>query len=844
MKLLCVDGNSVLNRAFYGIKLLTTKDGRYTNAVYGFMNIFLKLLESLQPERVAVAFDLPGGTFRNRMYSGYKANRKGMPDELVPQLREIKELLGELGYPVVTAQDYEADDILGSISLACEEAGIECRIATGDRDSLQLVSEQTHVLLTTTHFGRGETEEYDPTAVEAKYGVTPLQFIDVKALMGDASDNIPGVAGVGEKTATMLISAFGTLDGVYENLDDPRIKAGVRAKLERDKEQAYMSRELATIDRHVPIVNRDIDIYVKSEGDPQAASRRLAALEMTSILSRLDLPAPTAADRAEASEPRREVVAEECPEGFIPEGPIYLFQGSECTTMVCGERVLRLRKDAMHRLFPDENIKKICADSKVTRKTAMSIGAELDGVDFDINLAGYLLNPGSGDYGIEKLAGEYGIAPAFDCGEEPLAGLMQPLYRKMAELVEDQGMLQLLKEIEMPLVRVLCEMEDVGFHVDLEGIREFGEELDGNAYDEEQEIYLLAGKNFNINSPKQLGEVLFDTLGLPALKKTKSGYSTSAEILERLRPYHPIIDHIFNYRKYVKLSSTYVEGLTKAADAEGRVHTDFKQTETRTGRISSREPNLQNIPVRTELGSRMWKYFVAGEGRMLVDADYSQIELRVLAHMSGDENMAEAFGEGRDVHTETAARVFGVPAEMVSPELRRRAKAVNFGIIYGIGPYSLSQDIGVSVQEASDYIESYFAGFPKVKKYLEKTVNEAQEKGYVKTLYGRRRYLPELAASNKNIQALGKRLAMNTPVQGTAADIIKIAMIRVADRLRKESYDARLILQVHDELIIECAEEDAQAVAELLRYEMEKAADLRVPLVAEAGVGRNWYDAK
>lgn len=847
MKLLCLDGNSILNRAFYAIKLLTTKDGRYTNAIHGFMSVFVKLIDKYQPDAVAIAFDERAKTFRHKMYDGYKATRKGMPEELASQMPVLKELLTLLGYTYVTAAGYEADDILGTFAESCKKRGDICLIATGDRDSLQLVSDATTVLLTTTKAGHGETDEITPAVFAERYnGLEPKQLIELKALMGDSSDNIPGVAGVGEKTALDLISRFASLEGVYENIEDESIKTGVRAKLEKDKETAYLSRVLATINDEVPI-DTDPASYVKAAGEPQKAAALLGSLEMHTMVSRLklgDLPATAVAPAAE--EKKKELKTVEITDGVFAElkklDKIFLLEREGVFYSSFGENGWRLDKATLEEILKDD-IPKYFFDVKKFWHAALEGGYEIKNAVFDLKLAAYLLSPASAGYEPSALAAEYSTEKSFECDVDALS-YIEPLCGITANMLEKQGMRKLHDEIELPFSRVLAEMETAGFAVDKDGIGEFGRELIALIEKKQEEIYSLAGKKFNINSPKQLGEVLFDDLGLPALKMNKSGYATDAETLDKLSESHPIINKILNYRTYQKLNSTYVEGLMKAVDTSGRIHTEFMQTETRTGRISSREPNLQNIPVRTELGARFRKYFVAPAGRVLCDADYSQIELRVLASISDDKLMSEAFLQDRDIHTETASEIFKVPREQVSSELRRRAKAVNFGIVYGIGAFSLAKDVGVSVSEAKQYIEDYLATYSGVAGYLKKTVEQATRDGFVTTAYGRRRVLPELLSSNKNLQALGKRLAMNTPIQGTAADIIKIAMIKVSERVRAEKLDARLVLQVHDELIIEASEKDGKRAATVLKEEMERAANLTTPLAVDVGTGATWSEAK
>ena len=845
MKLLAIDGNSIVNRAFYGIKLLTTKDGRYTNGLVGFMNILLKLLADEKPDGVAVAFDLPKPTFRHKRYDNYKGTRKGMPEELAQQMPLLKELLTDLGYQIVTAEGFEADDILGTLAADCAADGDECVIATGDRDSLQLVAPATRVLLASTQMGRSVTVNMDEAAVREKYGVEPKQLIEVKALMGDASDNIPGVAGVGEKTALALIAEFGSLAGVYEHLDSPSIKPGVRAKLERDREQAEMSRFLAEIVTDAPVPH-DVADYRPGPGNPAAAARLLASLEMYGLLDKLGLAQSAAAAAAppqpDAPAPER-VKAQPLPEGL--KGPVAVAAAADGYSIVRGGTLYAAGADdaAFLALLEDEKTEKRVFDAKPLYTLMLSHGRRAAGIVFDGKLAAYLLNPSASGYDPVRLAAEYGVRPAFACDDDA-AGVLEPLFDVLAAACEAQGMTRLLREIELPLSEVLSSMEVTGILVDRQGIEQFGVELKQVLEAELAEIYEQVGYEFNLNSTKQLGDALFGKLGLPAKKKTKSGWSTNAETLESLRGMHPVVDHILLYRTYQKLNSTYVEGLLKVIGADGRIHSAFSQTETRTGRISSSEPNLQNIPVRTELGSRLRKYFVAPQGRVLLDADYSQIELRILAAISGDEHMQAAFGAGEDIHRATASRIFGVPFEMVTPQLRSRAKAVNFGIVYGIGAFSLAKDVGVSVKEADTFIKNYLSEYSGVKSYMEKTVEQGREKGYVATLYGRRRPLPELTAANRNIRALGERMAMNTPIQGTAADVIKLAMIRVFRRLEAEGLKAKLVLQVHDELIVEAPEAEADRAAAILGEEMEHAADLAVRLTAEVNRGRTWYEAK
>ncbi len=857
MRLLAVDGNSILNRAFYGIKLLTAKDGTYTNAVYGFMNILLKVCDEVAPDCVAVAFDLRAPTFRHKIYDAYKAGRKGMPDELRVQVPIIKELLTALGYKIIEHEGYEADDILGTLADTCEKGGHECAIVTGDRDSLQLVSDRVTVRLAATKMGRPETIIYDTGKIQETYGVTPHELIDVKALMGDASDNIPGVAGVGEKTALALVQKYHSIDTIFADIDALDAKPGVKNKLAAGEESARMSYTLATICREVP-VSVNLGDYRKTGGDPAKASAIINRLELFSLAKRLNLSAsaatPAEQDTAMSVSILLSPSAGELDALLDRAAPLCMlgqFEGEElCALHLYADGTLAAIEgddlpNAARKIFSSA-CNKVTHDAKPLFAWALRHALDVNNVICDTMLAAYLINPLASGYELSRLCGEYAVT-AFDTQLVPeLADIasLYGLYEKLWQKITEYGQVRLLCDIEIPLARVLASMENIGFLVDIKAIRAFGEMLDGDIERLTQEIHTAAGGVFNINSPKQLGEVLFERLSLPSGKKTKTGYSTSAEVLESLRGKHEIIDNILEYRKLVKLKSTYVEGLLRVAREDGTVHTSFNQTETRTGRISSTEPNLQNIPVRTKLGSELRKFFVAREGYTLIDADYSQIELRVLAHISEDENMIAAFAEDVDIHTKTAAQVFGLPEDMITPLMRSRAKAVNFGIVYGIGAYSLSQDIGVSVTEADQYIKNYLATYHGVREYMENAREFARESGYAKTMFGRRRNLPEISASNRNIKAFGERVAMNTPIQGTAADIIKIAMVRVYDRLRGEGLSARLILQIHDELIVEAPADEVAAAAAILKEEMERAADLMVPLVADASTGHNWYTAK
>lgn len=841
MKLLAIDGNSIINRAFYGVRLLTTKDGRYTNAVYGFINILNKLLESENPDGVAVAFDLKAPTFRHKKYDAYKAGRKGMPAELAEQMPVMKEWLRLAGYTCIECEGYEADDILGTLARLCEENGNECVIATGDRDSLQLISDKTRVLLTATKMGRPEIINYDKAALKEKYGLTPPEMIELKSLMGDSSDNIPGVAGVGEKTATDLISRFHSIDFIYGELDTLDIKDSVRKKLADGKESAYLSRELGTICRTAPIAVSTGDCKIKPRNDAELA-RLMTGLEFFKLMEKMGITPDNSHSQFEI-DLSDAVTFTEVPENSLKnEARLVIYSENGENAFVSGTKVCLADKETLTAVLADEAVKKSLYDCKTVYKSG-----EANGIVFDAMLAAYICNPSASSYSAERIMQEYVFnTPQINTENETLKNACKfytACENLEAELTKT-GQKKLFDEIEMPLAKVLADMESYGFLVDSDGLKELSSELEERIGVIEKEIYDLVGYEFNLNSPKQLGTALFEKLGLPAKKKTKSGYSTGAEVLESLKYAHPAVSLLLNYRQLAKLKSTYADGLVTCVAADGRIHSTFNQTEARTGRISSSEPNLQNIPVRTKEGKRLRKYFIAPPGRVLCDADYSQIELRVLASIANDENMINAFSGGTDIHTATAAQVFGLPEEMITPELRSRAKAVNFGIVYGIGAFSLSKDIGVTRAEADRYIKNYLASYPSVAAYMENTIEQAKKTGYVTTYYGRRRYLPELSNSNGNLRAFGERVARNAPIQGTAADIIKIAMIRVYERLKAEQPDARLILQVHDELIVECDEENAEKVCGMLEYEMENAAKLAVKLTAEAHHGKNWLEAK
>ena len=856
MRLLVIDGNSIANRAFFGIKLLTTKDGRYTNAIYGFLNILLSLLKECEPDEVAVAFDLKAPTFRHKMYDGYKATRHGMPEELAQQMPVLKELLADLGYRTVTAEGWEADDILGTLAAACAARKDDCFLATGDRDSLQLVSDTTTVLLAATVMGRSKTVTMDVDAIQEKYGIQPRQLIEVKSLMGDASDNIPGVRGIGEKTALSLVQNFGSLEGVYEHIDDKRIKPKQREHLLECREMAELSHTLGTIRTDAPIDTAE-GSYKVGEGRKAEAVRLLQELEIHSLIPRFGLAgvvpaAPEGEDGIELAQAELEALP------LAPSGT-YLVASRPAVMGKQGTRNVVLQPESWYAVqdctvYPleDADLVRLLDNADVTLEVfnsaplyakAMAAGGWGSSIVWDGKLAAYLLDASASKYQISELVSSYRASAAFTCTDYPDAGRLADLFGKMKAEITACGEDALYNEIEFPLAQVLADMTRTGVLVDKDGIEQFGVKLRTELEQVLTRIHMETGSaSFNPNSPKQLGEMLFDTMGLPHGKKTQRGWSTDAETLESLRDY-PLVEDILQYRAYQKLNSTYVEGLLKVIGEDGRIHSTFNQTEARTGRLSSDNPNLQNIPIRTELGSQLRAYFVARPGCVLVDADYSQIELRILAHVTGDEHMQQAFLTGEDIHRSTAAKIYDLPLEQVTPRLRSSAKAINFGIMYGKGAYSLSKDIGVSVKEADAFLKNYLATFPKVSGYMDKTISDARNCGYVSTLFGRRRSLPELASNNHNIRASGERMARNTPIQGTAADVIKLAMVRVWRRLRDEKMESRLILTVHDELIVEAPEAEAAKAAAILQEEMEGCVNYAVPLSTEVHQGKNWLEA-
>lgn len=834
MKLLLIDGNSIMNRAFYGIRMLTSPKGVPTNALTGFMNIYMKLIKEERPDRICAAFDLKAPTFRHKLYSEYKGTRHAMPDELAAQMPLIKDILRALGVTIAEVEGYEADDIIGTLSRAANDQGAECVIMTGDRDSFQLVNDKVTVRLASNK----EDVFYTPEKIREVYGVEPREMLEVKALMGDSSDNIPGVAGIGEKTALGLIQKFHNIQYIFDNLQQIDIAKGVRTKLGNGRESAELSRTLGEICLTAP-VSENMDDYAVQGGDMSAAAGILQELGMNSALKKLgldgvqgkkmEIAAPAKSENAAA---KSTVIADTTPYDnnalnvVVSGGEIAVFRGAE---QIDGD--LKTLLESGEPIHTD--------NAKAFYTICIKSGIEPKNLTFDMTLAAYLLDVNASSYEIERLCGKYSIN--FD-KNEPINSLI-PLNKALYKDICAQGMLKVLREIELPLSEVLASMEHEGIALDAEGLAKFGEEILPKIDELEEKVCGIAGHRFNIGSPKQLSVVLFEELGLPAGKKRKTGYSTDSETLEALIDKSPIIQPILDYRKLTKLYNTYVKGLQSAVSEDGRMYTTFKQTETRTGRISSAEPNIQNIPVRTELGRNFRKFLIAGEGKVLCDADYSQIELRVLASLSGDRVMIETFKEGRDIHAETAESVFRKTAGQSDPDLRRKAKAVNFGIVYGIGAFSLAKDIGTTVGDAKRYIDDYLTHFSGVKQYMDTNTQSAEADGYAVTMFGRRRFIPEILSTNKVVKALGKRIAMNTPIQGTAADIIKIAMIRVYRRLKKELPQAKLILQVHDELIVEAPQSVSEQALRILKEEMQSAVELSVPLLVDAKCGKTWFES-
>lgn len=863
MKYLVLDGNSILNRAFYGIKMLSNKKGQMTNGIYGFLSTLQKLLGEVSPTAVAIAFDLPLPTFRHKLYDKYKANRKKMPEELASQIPILKELLVALGYKLISVEGYEADDILGTFAKYCENKNYECVLATGDRDSLQLVSKNVNVRIASTKFGKAESTLYDENKIKEVYGITPLQLVDVKALQGDSSDNIPGVKGIGEKTALELIKKFGTIENIYENLESLNLKENIKNKLLSDKLSAFMSYNLGKINKQVPIEIKDQD-YLPNKIDVDKAKRIMTELEFFSFMEKMNFNSSENENQPQKEEVKvildkdiskvleilknEKFVAVDIEEEKASCKNIFLFFKNEVHVIVGMDN--SVIKEFLEKFFSFKDTEKVVYNLKNFSKIVDDLSIEIRKNFFDVTLASYILNPSAKSYDITTISREYGD---FSCKFSDNSLYPEYLNRvflcyKLAPLLKEKltgsGQAELLFNIEQPLAIVLGDMEKSGFPIDKENLERYGKELGVKIKEIEDEIYNLVGFEFNINSPKQLGFVLFEKLGLPKGKKGKTGYSTSAAILEKLKGYHEVIDLILNYRTLTKLKSTYCDGMLKLVSKNGRIHSSFNQTETRTGRISSTEPNLQNIPVRTEVGRELRKFFKVKEGYTLIDADYSQIELRVLAHLSGDKNMINAFKNNEDIHAITASQIFNVPVDMVTSKMRATAKTVNFGIIYGMGAFSLAQDLKISRFKAQNYINKYLEHYSGIDAYMEGVIKSAKELGFSETMFKRRRYVPELLSSNHNLRSFGERVARNTPIQGSAADIIKIAMINTYNALKAKKLNSKLILQVHDELIIEAPNDEALEAKKILKKEMENAAALKVPLKVHIASGETWFDAK
>ena len=900
-KLVLIDGHSILNRAFYGVPDLTNSEGIHTNAVYGFLNIMFKILEEEQCDHLAVAFDLKEPTFRHKMYGDYKGTRKPMPEELREQVPLMKEVLQAMDIPILTLAGYEADDILGTVAKKMAARGVEVSVVSGDRDLLQLADERIKIRIPKTSRGATEVHDYYPEDVKREYQVTPAEFIDVKALMGDSSDNIPGVPSIGEKTATAIIAAYGTIENAYAHLEEIRPPRAKKA-LEEHYDMAQMSKELATICIDAPVEFSYEDAMVGNLYTPEAY-QFMKRLEFKSILTRfgegargenaLESHFRVVRSRKEGEQAVGEALrAERAGLQLIlgdrsEEGQLSFFAGTDGNLEI-GKKAAGPGKEAvaLALCWGEENIcclaageeldsdwlaakaREICMGTETwvlnLKEQLPFLGLEEDSLARDAGVAGYLLNPLKDSYGYDDLARDYlgmtvpsqadllgktSLAEAIRGGDEKgtaCACYMGYTAFKAApalkERLRETGMEALFETIEMPLIYSLHHMEEAGIHVEQRELKAYGDRLKVQIERLEKEIYRQVGEEFNINSPKQLGEILFDKMKLKGGKKTKTGYSTAADVLEKLAPDCPVVQMVLDYRQLTKLNSTYAEGLAAYIGADGRIHGKFNQTITATGRISSTEPNLQNIPVRMELGREIRKVFVAREGCTFVDADYSQIELRILAHMSGDERLIEAYREAQDIHAITASQVFHIPLDQVTPLQRRNAKAVNFGIVYGISAFGLSEGLSISRKEAMEYIEKYFETYPGVKKFLDGLVEQAKEQGYVSTLFGRRRPIPEL--NSPRTRAFGERVAMNSPIQGTAADIMKIAMVEVDRELRRRKLESRIVLQVHDELLVEAKESEAEEVVRILEDKMKHAADLKVSLEVEAKTGRSWFDAK
>ena len=864
-KLLILDSNSILNRAFYGVRYLSAKDGTPTNAIYGFLNILLKLIKEQEPDYICAAFDVKAPTFRHKQYEGYKAQRKPMPEGLAAQMPLAKDVLRAMGVTILEKEGYEADDIIGTVARLCEESEISCFIATGDKDDLQLASDKTKVILTVTKSGYNETIIYDDKAVKEKYHVTPTEFIDVKALMGDPSDNIPGVKGVGEKTAMSLIEKHHSIEYIYENIDGIGLKGAMLQKMKDGREMAFMSKELATINRNTPIeFNAEECVFDGFENNCELYEI-LKRLELNSIIKKLDL---SGGDNVKENEDIFKDFSYQVGDKNMISGDkvtvVLDFDGDNISSAAVGagnNAVVLNEQDDIKELLEDDSVAKVMFDVK---EAIVKLNGRIDikNISDDTAIAAYLVDPAKNEYTIEKLASEY-FGTVIEKPEVKQLSLLDDvetdrseylakcavalgvLNERIGDKIKENGQEKLYHEVELPLVTVLAHLEINGFLVDDNQLKEFADKLGEKIDALTNEIYMLAGEEFNINSPKQLGVILFEKLELKPVKKTKTGYATNADVLEKLRDKHPIVNFIMEYRQLAKLKSTYCDGLRAVVNPNThRIHSVFTQTVTVTGRLSSTEPNLQNIPTRTELGREIRKMFVAKDGYVLVDADYSQIELRVLAHIANDETMINAFRNNEDIHAVTASQVLGIPLEDVTKEQRSSAKAVNFGIVYGIGEFSLAQDLHISVKEAKAYIESYLEKYHGVRNYMESIKEQAKKDGYVKTMLNRIRYIPELKSPNYNIRQFGERVALNTPIQGTAADIIKLAMVRVDNRLINEGLKSKLILQVHDELIVEAHKDEVDKVKQILSEEMQSAMELNVPLKVDMSTGHSWYDAK
>ena len=879
-KLLLIDGNSIINRAFYGImgsKMLMTEDGTYTNAVYGFLSILFKELDDIKPEYLVVAFDLKAPTHRHKMYDKYKANRHGMPEELAMQMPILKETLKAMNVCIIEKEGYEADDILGTLAKWGQKEELEVTVLTGDRDSFQLIDKNIKVRIPRTKMGKTETEDYTVGKIEEEYGLEPLDLIEVKGLMGDTSDNIPGVPGVGEKTALNLIKQYKSIDEVYNHIDEQKGK--LKEKLSENKDLAYLSRTLGTIDINAPI-EKDLGAFQVEEWNKPEVLEIFKKLKFNRFIDRFALQENIGATSFSDSQINTEIEHEKIVDKTklvelkqeIQENKVIYYYLTEEKFIIYSPKTNKCFSieniQDFKDIFEDKNILKCSYKQKEEFIILWNKGIEAKNLMFDIAIAGYILNSNINKYTIEYLANEYinfdiaeylsnteetGIEQItlFDNAEKPkedktyiYAYAIYKLYNVLTQKMEEAGSIDLFNKIEMPLTEVLASMQYEGIYIDKQELLDFGKELQEKIDILTQEIYELTGEEFNINSTKQLGEILFEKLKLTAKKKTKTGYSTDVDVLEKIKYEHPVIEKILEYRQLQKLNSTYVEGLIPYIDETGRIHSKFHQTVTTTGRISSTDPNLQNIPTRMELGRKLRKVFKPEQGYIFVDADYSQIELRVLAHISEDKNMIEAFCNNEDIHAQAASKVFNIPLEEVTKEERTKAKAVNFGIVYGISEFGLGEQLGVSRKKAKEYIEQYLDKYSGIKEFMINIVEETKEKGYVETLYHRRRYVPELKSNNYMVRQFGGRVAMNTPIQGTAADIMKIAMINVYNKLKENNLKSKLIVQVHDEILVETLESEKEQVKQIVKEEMENVIKLKVPLLAEVEEGYNWYEAK